>query len=464
MRRAIPLLVSLGLLLAACGPNSGNSATPTTAGGGSQPASAPASQEPLKASGNLFAYGFSYKTGDIIAQTRADVFTKANPDVKLTYSESGFDDQQFLASLTGSSKPDVVNLPRNKIGTYIARGVLEPLDDCIARSGFDTSVFYDAAKKDVTVDGHMYGLPEFYNTRVWIINNKAFKDAGIDPESLNWGDWNAIADANAKLVKKSGDKLTRIGIDPKIPEFLPLWVRADGGSLISDDGLTAKLDSPEAIQSVEYTTKLIKDQFDPTKWLDFRNTWDFFGANNQVAADQVGAWPMEQWYLNVLAQNSPKADFSVKPFMTKDGQPITYEDGNSWAIVKGTQNPDAACAMITTMVATDTWVAAAKARQEKAATDKKPQTGVYSGNREADKIIFEQYVKLDDMPNFKNAVQVVLDTQEHAFGSAPSPAAAEFQQAMTDAVNRVLSGGASAQDAMKQAQQDAQDAIDSAKP
>jgi multiple sugar transport system substrate-binding protein len=464
MRRAVPILVSLVFVLVACGPSANNSASPTTAGTVAPPASgsAPASQEPLAASGDIFAYGFAYETGDIIAKTRADVFMKAYPDVKVTWSESGFDDQKFLAALSGKDKPDAVNLPRNKIGTYIAQGVLAPITDCVSKTGFDTGVFYDAAKNDVTVDGQMYAFPEFYNTRAWIINNKAFEDAGIDPESLDLSDWDAIAAANAKLVKKDGDKITRIGIDPKIPEFLPLWAKANGGAVISDDGLTSQLDSQEVVDAVKYTTDLVKAQGDPTKWLDFRNTWDFFGAKNQVASDQIGAWPMEQWYLNVLAQNSPDVDITVKPFLTKDGQPITMEDGNAWAIVADTDNPDAACVLASTMVATDTWVAAAKARAEDAEKNDKPQTGVYSGNREADQIIFDQYVDLSDMPVFEKAVQAIIDNQENAFGSAPSPGAAGFQQAMIDGVNRVLSGSATPEEAMQGAQQDAQDAIDSA--
>lgn len=468
MRRAVPLLVSLVLILAACGPNASNSASPTTASTVAPPASgsAPAeSQEPMTASGDLFAYGFTCTTGDIIATTRTKFFEDKFPDVKLTCSESGFDDQQFLAALASGDKPDAVNLPRNKIGSYIARGVLEPIDECATRAGIDTSVFYDAARADVTVDGKMYAFPEFYNTRNWFINKKAFDDAGIDIDSLDWSDWDAIADANSKLVKKDGGKISRIGIDPKIPEFLPLWVAADGGSVISDDGLTSQLDSAQTIEAVKYTSDLIKAQDDPTAWLDFRNTWDFFGEKNQLVSDQVGAWPMEQWYLNVLAGASPDVDLVVKPFMTKDGQPITLEDGNSWAIVAGTDNEDAACALASTMVATDTWVAAAKARQEDSEKNDKPQTGVYTGNSEADQIIFDQYVDVSGLPkSFQEAVQTVLENQPNAIGSAPSPAASEFQKAMTDGVNRVLSGEATPEEAMQQAQQEAQDAIDSAAP
>lgn len=469
--RPVPLigvLLVVSVLVAACTAGNNQSSAPGGAGGGGSsagasgaPASAPTGGGLANVSGDLFAFGFSYKTGDIIAKTRADVFTKAYPDVKVTYSESGFDDQQFVAALASSNKPDLVNIPRNKLGTYVARGVLEPLDDCLSKSGFDPSVFYDAEVKEVTIDGTLYALPEFYNTRVWIINDDVFADAGLDPDSLDWSDWNAIADAGKKMAKVENGKVTRIGIDPKIPEFLPLWVRANGGQVLSDDGKTAMLDDPKVVEALTATSQMIADQGGWTDFKDFRDTWDFFGAGNQVAKDQVGAWPQEEWYLNVLAANSPDAKFTVKPFLTRDGQPITMEDGNSWAIVKDTDNPDAACAMATTMVATDTWIAAAKAREEKAQTDKKPQTGVYSGNREADKVIFSQYVHLDEMPAFKDAVQVVLDTQEKAFGLPPTPAAAEFQQNMTDAVNRVLTG-TSPQDALAQANQDAQDAIDSA--
>ena len=86
-------------------------------------------------SGELFAYGFSYETGDDIAQNRVNVFTEAYPDVDISFSESGTEAQGLLAALASDDPPDVVYLPRNEAGSYIARGVLEPLDDCVERAG-----------------------------------------------------------------------------------------------------------------------------------------------------------------------------------------------------------------------------------------------------------------------------------------------------------------------------------------
>lgn len=79
---------------------------------------------------------------------------------------------------------------------------------------------------------------------------------------------------------------------------------------------------------------------------DFRDTWDFFGAGDQYATDQLGGMPVEQWYVNVLAGVSPDdVDITVRPCETPDGEPITWSDGNSWAIPTQSQNPEAACAL-----------------------------------------------------------------------------------------------------------------------
>jgi len=413
-------------------------------------------------SGDLSVFGFAYQTGDDIAKVRVDQFQELYPDVKLTFSESGWDEQQFLASLSSSTPPDMVNIPRNIAGTYIANGVLTPLDDCIAKVGADMSVFRKPAIDQLTVDGHLYGWPQFYNTRVWLIDDQAWKDAGLDPETFDFSDWSAISDASAKLVKADGGTFTAIGIDPKLPEFLPMWAHANGVDLVSADGRTAQFDDPKVAEALQFTSDLVKAQGDPAAFNDFRGTWDFFGAGNQLAQHQVGAFPMEQWYLNVLAQNSPDVQVTAKPFLTRDGQPMTWEDGDALAIVNGAHNADAACEFAHVVTAAPSWIAAAKVRADKAAAEGTPQTGVYSGNTDADAYIFANLVDLSAMPTFQKAVQVVLDTQDSAFGLPPDPAASQVDQEFRNAVADVLSGGQDPAAALQAADQRAQQAIDEA--
>jgi multiple sugar transport system substrate-binding protein len=47
------------------------------------------------------------------------------------------------------------------------------------------SQYRPAAVKQVTVDGKVYGIPEFYSVRVLMINNKAVKEAGLSPSDVD---------------------------------------------------------------------------------------------------------------------------------------------------------------------------------------------------------------------------------------------------------------------------------------
>jgi multiple sugar transport system substrate-binding protein len=351
---------------------------------------------------------------------------------------------------------------RDVLSSYAVRGALMPLTDCIAAQGIDMSQFREAAVAQVTVGDVVYGIPEFFNVIVMIANTAALEEAGVAVEGLNTADWEAVSALNDSLTRMDGDAVTRIGFDPKLPEFLPLWAMANGASLLSDDGRTAQLNDPRVVEALEYAAGLHDAAGGREPFMAFRDTWDFFGSGNQMASDQLGAFPMEQWYVNVLADVSPDAPITVVPFTDREGNPISFATGNAWAIPSGSANPDAACAFMRVMTAPETWVAAAEERARLRAEAGTTNTGVYTGNQVADETIFGEVVQPSGNETFDNAVQTILQVQDSAFSIPANPAAAEFRQAWTDAVNRVLNGEQTAQEALDQAQQEAQAALDDA--
>ena len=383
-------------------------------------------------SGELFAYGFSYETGDDIAQNRVNVFTEAYPDVDISFSESGTEAQGLFAALASDDPPDVVYLPRNEAGSYIARGVLEPLDDCVEQQGIDLTNYYDAGLAQGTVDGSLYTMPEFFNTRVWILNNHVFEEAGIDPATVDLSDWEALIALNEELTTTDGDQVTRIGLDPKLPEFLPLWSWANGAPMISEDGLTAQLDDPGVIETLELTARFLEPYGGFTEYQDFKSTFDVFGAENPFVTDQIGGTLWEQWYLNVLAETSPDVDITVRAFETPDGEPITWSDGNSWAIPTSSPNPEAACAFIATMTATDTWVQAAQMRTDAAVEAGTAATGTFTANREADETIFSEVVAARRLPAIRRRRTGRLGDAGGGLRPAPVPGGGGVQDGVGD--------------------------------
>jgi multiple sugar transport system substrate-binding protein len=436
--------------LAACGGVGGGDDTEGGGGG----------KDPGKASGKLTTSGFGL--GDEIATTRVDAFKKAYPDVQLKVNEGAFDPQPFLSAVASGNPPDVVYMDREILGTYAARGALQPLDDCVDQAGIAMDDFRQPAVDQVTLDDALYGMPEFYDVRTLLINTKALDDAGLTVDDVSTEDWDQLPSLQKQLTAESGGKLTRLGFDPKLPEFLPLWAKANGADLVSDDGRTAQLDDPKVVEALEMTTGLIDDAGGWSSVKAFRDGWDFFGEKNQYAADQVGVAPLEDWYLGVLADVSPDVPLATKEFVDRDGQPVTFATGNAWAIPKGAKNTAAACAFMATMTAKDTWISAAEAKAAAAAKDKVPYTGTFTGNEAADEVIFSDVLEPSGNKAIDDAVQVVLEAQDSAFTTPASPAASEVKDAWFEAVNQVLAGKASPQEALSAAQEKAQAAIDKA--
>lgn len=408
----------------------------------------------------LTTMGFG--VGDEIASTRVDLADKAIAPSKAKIGSDEFDAQQFLSAVASNNPPDLVYMQRELLGTYAARGTLEPLEDCVAKENVNLDQYRDPALKEVTLDGKLYGLPEFYDNRVLMINDASLTDAGLEPSAVDTGDHAALTQLATQLTKRNGNDLARIGFDPKIPEFLPVWAKANGVDMLSADGTKANLDDPKLVAALEYAVSLINAQGGWGAFKAFRDSFDFFGEKNQFATDQLAAFPMEDWYLNVLADVSPDVALTVAPFTDERGETVDWVTGSAWAIPSASKHKDQACEWIKTMTTSDTWVAAARARADKRKSEGKPFTGVYTGNEVADEKIFGDVVSLSGTPVFDKAVKGVLDAQDSAFSMPCSPAGSEFRTAWQDAVNRVLSGQQSPADAMKQAQQEAQTALDNA--
>jgi multiple sugar transport system substrate-binding protein len=401
---------------------------------------------------------------DDVAQGRLDIANKVIRDLghNVNNPVGSFNNQAFLARLAARDIPDLVHMGRGDIGTYAARNALVPLGNCLQAESIDRKSYRQGALAEVTYKGQLYGLPEFTNQITIIVNNDALQKAGVNPADIQTTNWKRLKQANKKLLKIDNGRLTRIGFDPKIPEFFPLWVKWFGKDLISKDGLKAQLNSREAVAALAYTVGLINDHGGWNRFKAFRDTWDFFGRNNQVAADQVGAWPMESFYYQVLADGN-KVNFTAKYFTNRKGGPITMLSGNAWAIPRGSKNPGLACKYIKALQSVDSWRAVAKSRFDLRKRQGRAFTGLYTGNTQADVKIYEDIYQRMGNKDFDDAVALLVRAPRYAFAIPVSPASTEFKQAWVDAINRVLEGRQTPRQALDQAQRDAQAAIDKAK-
>lgn len=406
-----------------------------------------------KPSGKLNIMGFGGE--DEVAQARVSAFEKAYPEVSVTHNKGDFDAQQFLTALASGNPPDLVYIDRNLIGTYAAKGALQPLSDCVSGQQVDTGQYRPAAMRSVTYKDKPYGIPEFYIVSVDLVDAKTLKSAGLTINDIQTKDWNALKATSAKLYESSSGKIKRVGYDPKLPDSFPLWASINGAEIIKPDG-SPNLNDPKAVEALDFALGLVKDQGGWSSFKAFRDSYDIFGEKNPLTVGSIVAFPMENWYVNVL-RDSRKAGLQLgaAPITSRDGTPVSTLGGQAWAIPKGAKNPRAACAWAKTMTATDTWMKAAEARMATVKKDGSFFTGLFTANKQADDQIREKYLTKAPDAGFEQAIQAFYSTLDSAKALNPSPAGAEIDAAWKSGVARAL-GGQSAKAALDQAQKEAQ--------
>ncbi|GAA1149329.1 extracellular solute-binding protein [Kribbella jejuensis] len=424
------------------------------AGGGSSDQSSAGSTP----TGTLKVMGFG--GDDEVAQSRVTAFKTAFPGVTVQNNKGDFDAQQFLTAVSSGNPPDVVYMDRKLVGTYAAKGAIQPLDDCIKNNGIDTTQYREAAMNEVKLKDKTYGIPEFYGVSTNLISVPALKSAGVAVSDIQTADWDKLEQTVKKLYKAKNGRPARIGFDPKMPEFFPLWAMANGAELVKPGG-APNLNDPKAVEALQYTIKLINDQGGWANFKTFRDTFDLFGAKNQFTKDQLAAFPIENWYLNVLLDSRPNGlQLQSTPFTDRQGKPISMLGGSAWVVPKGAKNPNAACQWAKTMTSIATWHKAAEARMQTVAKDKTFFTGLFTGNKVADDEIKAQYLKPTGDAGFDAAIKNCYDVLETAKPLNPSPAGAEIDAAWQSAVAKALAGSATPQAALDQAQADAKAAYD----
>jgi multiple sugar transport system substrate-binding protein len=411
------------------------------------------------AAGTLNIYGSG--PGDDVQENRAAYAAAQLQGTTINRPAGDFNDQAFVTRLASGDVPDLVRMTRNRVALYAAKGVLQNLDSCVASVKKD---YRAGAMKAVSYGGHIYGIPEFTNQITLIVNADAFKQSGVPLTAAQTTSWPKLLATAKKLTKKDASgNITRIGFDPKLPEFFPLWVKWFGKDIISSDGLKAQLNTPQAVKALNFTVGLVNAQGGWNKFKAYRDTWDFFGKQNMVVKDQVGFWPMESWYWNVLSNNSPNVNIVAKYFTNRVGGPITMFSGNAWVVPKGSKNAADACTYAKAVTSVQAWVTAAKKRFDARKAAGSTFTGLYTANTLADKKVYEDIYQSFGQKSFDEAVKILVNSPKYGFELPPSPGGEQFRQAFMDAINRVLTGQQSVTAALAQGQKEAQAAIDANK-
>ncbi|HHT73648.1 MAG TPA: sugar ABC transporter substrate-binding protein [Firmicutes bacterium] len=268
-------------------------------------------------------------------QAMKEIFEAQNPDIKVNIETIGYGDYfvRLMTSVVGGNIPDAFELNFENFAAYASKGTVMPLEELMAKTGFDQSVSDPNALAAFQVDGVQYGLPFSFSNVIVLYNKDLFDRAGVEYPTSEWTWWDQLE--AAKKIRALGDDIFGIFQPIQFHEFYKV-VRQNGGSLLSEDGSEFTINRPENVETLQYMVDRVqKYNVMPTEeQLSGMGDWDLF------AAGRLGMLVTGSWAFPYMTANCDfDWDIAVEPGNTAKA---THFFANGLVIGHNTKQPEAA--------------------------------------------------------------------------------------------------------------------------
>ncbi len=366
-------------------------------------------------------------------------FQQQNPSIKVNAVLSGgYGDTLTKIQTTikgGGTPPDVAVLLSTDLYSLVDSNAVLPLDDNVKAAGGDSFLndFYPAFLANSRYQGHIWSLPFQRSTPVLFYNKDLFKAAGLDP-SKGPANFQEMVDAAKKLTKGDGSTWGLEISSDGIPYWLfQSFVIGNGTNVVGAGANKVTFDAPPTVQALQGFADLsTKYKVMPPGILQWANM-----PNDFVNGKAAMIWHSSGSLANILKQ--AKFDVGVSYTVGEKGYGAPTGGGNMY-ILKG--------------IPADHQAAAWKFIQFMSSTDVQADWSTNTGYIAARQSAYTTQAMKDYIAKVPQAA-VAPAGLKYAGAELATHNNAQIQKILGDAVQAVLTGKAAPADALKGAQQQA---------
>ncbi len=261
------------------------------------------------------------------------------------------------AAAAGSS-PDVASGGDWFSPEWGLTGVATDLLPRVKSSNLDMSEYWESLFAENYWEGALYGFTYAPDLRVMYMRTESYLEAGLDPDNppQYWDEMEEVVTRTSKV--DTGGNLTVSG-------YAPFWGSGGhnewiipltqlGGSRFSEDRWTVTINSPEAIQALEWLKKIFDLQggWDNVQQLRGQGIPSNVHFNDGRIANYWATYSERGEWLNI---NAPDLTFHFMPYPRprETDHAATWGGTHTWHIGNSASNPDGGWAFIEFMARPD---------------------------------------------------------------------------------------------------------------
>ncbi len=360
-------------------------------------------------------------------------FEALHPDIDLQFEIVPYSDlsTKEMVACQSSVGPDVMWQSYAWTNSFAKMGLLTSYSSYLENSSIDLENDFDPVALELgTVDGQIYGLPWSMEAMCLVYNKDMFREAGLDPDQPP-KDWEELVEYARKLtVDKDGDGTVDqygYGLVGNLTgntwfRFVPeLW--SAGGEVANGDMTAGTLNSPQAIEAMtHYTELLTKHHVAPEGSVNNGAAEVRTLFNNKNVAMYVDGQPA----VKNIQKDAPDIDVGVALWPGKEGTLNAGLGGYYIATPKNAANPEDAWVFIEYFLSKEV--------------------------QEYFPVSFPANLKARDTDRFDDEISRTFAEQlTHTRNFQPLPDTPGAQQIILDAVQSVLTGMSTPEEALNEA-------------
>ena len=238
----------------------------------------------------FWAFG---REGEVVQQLVPE-FERRNPGVRVRVQQIPWSaaHEKLLTAYVGGSTPDVAQLGNTWVPELHALGALEPLGARAASSTAPKETFFPGIWETNVVDGEVYGVPWYVDTRVLFYRSDLLAAAGHATPPTTWAGWReAMRAMRARMTPAQYPILLPTNEWPQ-PAILGLQT---GAPLLRDGDRYGGFRDPRFRQAFDFYVGLFRDSLAPSlSSTQISNRYQEFARGN-IAMMITGPWEIGEF-------------------------------------------------------------------------------------------------------------------------------------------------------------------------
>jgi multiple sugar transport system substrate-binding protein len=276
-------------------------------------------------------------------------FERLHPGVKVDVQQLPWTaaHEKLLTAFAGDAMPDLFQLGNTWVAELATLRAIAPLDAQVAASRtLDPKDYFEGIWNTNVIEGRLYGVPWYVDTRVVFYNRELLKRAGYAAMPATWDGWMQAMRAVKKIVGPDNYAIL-------LPheEFAPLLVLAlqQPEELLRDGGRYGNFRSASFRRALQLYADMYRERLAPMERVS--NVYHEF-STGYVSFYISGPWNLGEFRRRVAPEKQHTWATALLP--GPDGPAASLAGGSSLAVAAGSPHKQAAWQLVEYLSQVDT--------------------------------------------------------------------------------------------------------------